>query len=677
MAYKQGRFSTYPNLPQMSLFRRSAKLAVALIACVIYASPGAAQPVANDAGFFVDNLLPIFENAQCRLCHNDNGIASRSGLRFPDAEADRDRLIAFGLSLRTFIDPEDPAKSRLVLKPTQRIQHTGGERIPPDSPDEEALLAWVNYLRTQADNEDRTATGIKPHGEIRRLTHSQYNNTVYELLGDQTRPADQFPQEDYIHGYRNQIEGQGISPILAEAYGRAAERLARNAFRGGDHRHLIPCKPASASDDSCRDAFIRSFGLKAFRRPLTSKEAQTYVRLFGLGARQEGLFLEGARMVVEAMLQSPSFLFYAEPQPPTVLRPYQTAALLSYFLWDTMPDEALLRAAKEGQLETAGEIRNQLQRMLDDPRAQQALEQFLAQWLRFDRIETAVRDRRIYPEFSAELVDSMIEETRQLFKSLVWQGGNFMEFFSAEYSFLNTSMAKLYGLSAPAAEYQRASFPADSGRAGILGQATFLTVTSKPADTSPTERGLFVREHFLCQTVPPPPPGVDATLPALSDDRPMTTRERLAVHLSNPACAGCHRLVDNIGFGFEQYDAIGRFREHQTVTIFPTQDERRRKVKTKPSEYNLPIDAAGFIQGLDGSEFSSPAELGRYLANDAGCQKCVVKQLFRYALGRTETDADQASIDRAFERFRDSRFQVKELIISIASSESFLGAPPS
>lgn len=665
----------YPNLPQMSLFRRLAKLAVVLIASVIHPSLGTSQPVANDAGFFVDKLLPIFENAQCRLCHNDNGIASRSGLRFPDVEADRDRLIAFGLSLRKFIDANDPAKSRLVLKPTQRIDHTGGERIQPGSPNEETLLTWVNYLRTQSDQENAAGTGSRPRGEIRRLTHSQYNNTVYELLGDQTRPADQFPQEDYIHGYRNQIEGQGVSPILAEAYGRAAERLARNAFRGGDHRHLIPCQPTSVSDDSCRDAFIGSFGLKAFRRPLTSKESQTYAGLFALAARQDDQFLEGTRMVVEAMLQSPSFLFYAEPQPPAALHPYQTAALLSYFLWDTTPDEALLQAAQKGQLKTDKQIRNQLRRMLDDPRAQPALEQFLAQWLRFDRIETAVRDRRIYPEFSIELVDSMIDETRQLFNSLVWRGGNFMEFFNAEYSFLNTSMAKLYGFNAPNAEFQRIAFPADSGRAGFLGQASFLTVTSKPADTSPTERGLFVREHFLCQTVPPPPPGVDTTLPALSDDRPMTTRERLAVHLSNPACAGCHLLVDNIGFGFEHYDAIGRFREHQTVTIFPTQDELRRKVKTKPSEYSLPIDATGNIQGLSNSAFSSPAELGRYLANDAGCQKCVVKQLFRYALGRTETDADQASIERAFELFRDSRFQIKELIIAIVSSESFLGTP--
>ena len=146
----------------MSLFRRSEKPAAAFIACVIYASLGMAQPVANDAGFFVDRLLPIFENAQCRLCHNDNGIASRSGLRFPDADAGRDRLIAFGLSLRTFIDADDPAKSRLVLKPTQRIEHTGGERISPDSPAEETLLAWVNYLRTQSDQDNQAATGSSP-----------------------------------------------------------------------------------------------------------------------------------------------------------------------------------------------------------------------------------------------------------------------------------------------------------------------------------------------------------------------------------------------------------------------------------------------------------------------------------------------------------------------------------
>ena len=157
----------------------------------------------------------------------------------------------------------------------------------------------------------------------------------------------------------------------------------------------------------------------------------------------------------------------------------------------------------------------------------------------------------------------------------------------------------------------------------------------------------------------------------------MTTRERLAVHLSNPSCAGCHRLVDNIGFGFEQYDAVGRFRNDEIIKIFPTQDEKRRKVKTAPSEYALPIDPSGSVLGLPDSEFSSPAQLGRRLAEDEGCRKCVVKQLFRYAVGRPENDSDQPSIDSAFERFRDSRFQLRELIIAIATSASFLGTPES
>ncbi len=655
-----------------SLFLRRLSIPALVYVCLLSAT---AAPVAEGPEFFVSQLLPILEKAQCRQCHNDNGIASRTRLRFPDAEADAGRVEAFALALRELIEPGDPDQSLLLRKPTQRIEHTGGQRIVPGSPEEEILLAWINYLARQSP--DKSATrGIDaagPEGEVRRLTHSQYNNTVHDLLGDQTRPAGQFPQEDVIHGYRNQIEGQSIPPLLAEAYNRAAERLARNAFRGGDQQSLIPCKPVSRDDGECRDAFIAGFGRRAFRRPLAPKEIETYAELFTLGAGRQGEFIDGARIVVETMLQSPSFLFYAEPSPPAALRPYQTASRLSYFLWDTLPDEALLEAAAAGRLDSGAEIEKQIRRMLKDPRARQALDQFLAQWLRFDRVETAVRDRRLFPEFSAELVDSMLEETRLLFNGIVWESGDFTEFFSANYGFLDTSLARLYGLDPPPSEFQKVSLPADSGRAGILGQATFLTVTSKPADTSPTERGLFVREHFLCQTVPPPPAGVDTTLPALSDDRPMTVRGRLAVHLSNPSCAGCHRLVDEIGFGFERYDAVGRFRSEEIVKIFPTQDELRRKVKTEPSEYSLPIDPAASVYGLPGSEFSSPSELGRYLAQDEGCQRCIVKQLFRYAVGLRENDSDQPSIDRAFERFRDSRFQFQELIIAIATSESFLG----
>jgi hypothetical protein len=228
----------------------------------------------------------------------------------------------------------------------------------------------------------------------------------------------------------------------------------------------------------------------------------------------------------------------------------------------------------------------------------------------------------------------------------------------------------LYGRPAPAEPWARTEFGPASPRAGVLGEATYLSVTSKPAETSPTERGLFIREHFLCQVVPPPPAGVNTTLPPVTDEKPMTTRERLQIHLSNPSCASCHTLVDGIGFGLEAYDAIGKFREKQEVAIFPTQDELKTRRKTKPTEYKLDIQAQGSVRGLKDSEFRSPRELGVRLAKEPVCQKCIVKQLFRYANGRAEEPQDQPAIDQAFERFRRSQFRFRELIMAVALSSN-------
>src|SRR5262249_48357250 len=163
-------------------------------------------------------------------------------------------------------------------------------------------------------------------------------------------------------------------------------------------------------------------------------------------------------------------------------------------------------------------------------------------------------------------------------------------FFTAGYAYLNNDLARLYGVAPPKQEFARVDFSPDSNRAGVLGEAAFLTLTSKPADTSPTERGLFIREHFLCQIVPPPPPGVNTTLPPPTDVQPQPNRQRLDIPLSNQACAGCHRLIDPIGFGFEHFDAIGRYREQHVVTIFPTFDEMKNRIKLKPTEHRLPID---------------------------------------------------------------------------------------
>jgi hypothetical protein len=250
----------------------------------------------------------------------------------------------------------------------------------------------------------------------------------------------------------------------------------------------------------------------------------------------------------------------------------------------------------------------------------------------------------------------------------VWEDRNFLEFFTADYAYLTPELAKLYGAPNPREPWARVEFGAGSPRAGVLGEGTYLAVTSKPADTSPTERGLFVREHFLCQIVPPPPAGVNTSLPPVTDEQPLSTRERLQAHLSNPTCANCHMLVDSIGFGLEKFDAIGKFREKQEVKIYPTADELTTRKKTKPTEYTLDIEGVGMVRGLQDSEFRSARELGRRLAREPVCQKCIVKQLFRYANGRSEEPGDSPVIEQAYERFRGSQFRFRDLIVAIASS---------
>jgi hypothetical protein len=237
-----------------------------------------------------------------------------------------------------------------------------------------------------------------------------------------------------------------------------------------------------------------------------------------------------------------------------------------------------------------------------------------------------------------------------------------MEAFTAGYSFVNSDLAAVYKVPPPARDFDRVELPASSGRAGILGHASFLTLTSKPDDTAPTGRGLFIREQFLCQQVPPPPPGVDTNLPPIEEAKPVTNRERLAIHTTDAACAGCHKLIDPVGFGFEKFDAIGMRRETHKLRFFqPGASVAARRAA--PKEVELEIDTKGFVAGLERSEFTSPRELGEVLARTTECQECVVKQLFRYMAGRMDTPADRPRIAGALEEFRKSGFRFRELMV--------------
>ena len=225
----------------------------------------------------------------------------------------------------------------------------------------------------------------------------------------------------------------------------------------------------------------------------------------------------------------------------------------------------------------------------------------------------------------------MVQETKMLLGHLVWNDGNFMDAFTADYTFLNASLAQVYGLPAPAGEFELVKFPADVRRAGILGQASFLASTAGPVETSPTARGMFVREHLLCQVVPNPPPGVNTTLPEPSADAVRAKRERMLQHVENQSCAGCHRLMDPIGFGLEKYDAIGA----GATRRWSSSAARRDATPEDGSRWRS--TSVGEIAGVPNSTFTDARELGRVLASSPICQECVVKQMFRYAFGRPET----------------------------------------
>lgn len=631
---------------------------------------------ASDEAFFADKLYPVMHTVQCDRCHNDNGVASETKLAFPRDGAGREQITAFGLKLMDYVDRKQPEKSLLLLKPTNRVEHTGGKRIKPGSDEEKLLLTWINYLASLSDEQVRAARGKIAQAErlelspltVRRLTHSQYNNTVRDLLGDQVQPANGFPKEDFIRGFKNQLEGQGISPLQAEAYGKAAERLAYAAFRGGDQQGLIPGKPTAATDAVTAEKFVQQFGLKALRRPLSDAEAKLYLGLFLREAQRTDDFLGGAKMVVEAMLQSPHFLFRVERGRGGPYEQYEIASRLSYFLWDTMPNDELLRAAERGEFATAAQIEAHARRMLADPQAKGALNEFVAQWLRFDDVLGASRDRRRYGEFNTVLAGAMVEETRRLFNHLVWVDKNFMEFFTANYTFINSDLARLYGLPEPAEEYARVSYPEKSGRAGVLGHGSFLVATSNPSETSPTSRGLFVRNQFLGHEVPAPPPGVNTSLPELSVDTPMTNRQRLAVHLNSESCASCHRLIDPIGLGFEQYNPIGAFEEKMSIRTGFSRGRSSESAKT----VELLVDTSAHVQGMPNSDFTTPKELGKILAGSKTAQRCIVKQVFRYAFGREETEHDQPVIDGVLEKFQTSGFRFQELIVGMVTSNLFL-----
>ncbi|HEV8245867.1 MAG TPA: DUF1592 domain-containing protein, partial [Polyangiaceae bacterium] len=386
---------------------------------------------------------------------------------------------------------------------------------------------------------------------IRRLTKLEYDNTVQDLLGDTSQPAQKFTAEEVGLGFTNNADVQNVSDLLVEQYETAASELAASAVQ--DLPSLLGCDPAVTGEDDCVRQFLPEFGLRAYRRPLTSPELD---RLFGFYqiSKQSADFATGVRLTLQAVLQSPYFLYRVESgasASPGVTRVsgYELASRLSYLFWASLPDRALLEAAAAGSLDTADGVRQQAQRLAQDVLHQRSLSSFFDQWLDLDKLSKSEKDPTVFPNFTPGIKAAMRKETELFTSDVAFAGGTLQTLLTADYTFLNQELAAYYGLSGPSGDtFERASLD-PARRAGLLSQGGLLAAYANVNQTSPVARGFFVRERLLCAPPAPPPPTVNAIPPTLDPD--LTTRERFEQHRTDPSCAGCHALMDPIGFGFE------------------------------------------------------------------------------------------------------------------------------
>jgi hypothetical protein len=346
------------------------------------------------------------------------------------------------------------------------------------------------------------------------------------------------------------------------------------------------------------------------------------------------------------MLQSPNFIYLVEGPGP--LTQHQMAARLSYFLWNAPPDAELSRAADDGQLGSIAAVREQAKRLLADARALEVMNDFHLQWLGLERLPKLARDENLYKEFEG-LRAPIIEETRRFVSEVMTnERGRLTTLLAAPYAIVNGPLASLYGMNAGGADWKKVTLDPKQ-RAGLLTQAAFLTAHGSIDGSSPIRRGLAVRERILCAEVPQPPPGADQNIPPLTPSQ--TTRQRFDKHRSVPSCAACHALMDKLGYGFESYDGIGRFRT---------------------TENGVPVDDSGEILGTDvDGPFQGAPELAHKLATSKQVHHCVAEQWFRYAFGRLETELDKCVLNSLVERFSGADLRVVDLMMAIVESDAF------
>jgi hypothetical protein len=465
---------------------------------------------------------------------------------------------------------------------------------------------------------------------VRRLNRAEYNHTVADLLGTKLAPADSFPGDDLGAEFDTVGSALSLSPNYVAAYEEAAHALVADLFAADAARRerVLTCDVATAGD-ACAQTILSAFARRAWRRELTAEEGQGLM-LPVASARTLGASpVEGLKAALAGVLLSPFFLFKLELDPePTSggvrrLNSHELATRLSYALWSTTPDDALASAADAEQLASDEQVAAQVDRMLADPRADRLLDRFAALWLDFSSLETHEVSDVDFPDLDPLLKVAMKAEARRYLQEFLQTPLPISSLFDSRFTFLDGVLASHYGVARAAgnpSDYLRVD-TTGTQRQGLLTLGAFLTTTSYANRTSPVRRGEYVFRRLLCDEVPPPPSDV----PELSEDagEGLTLRQRMERHREKPACIACHKLMDPIGFGLENYDGVGAYRADENGSA---------------------IDATGILP--DGTTFSGAIELGGILAKDERLPRCVTEKFMTFAIGRLVShDEDAPWID--------------------------------
>jgi len=489
---------------------------------------------------------------------------------------------------------------------------------------------------------------------LRRLTRREYNNIVGLLLGDTTHPGDQFVPESMQSGFLNGVDSALLSPAIVDDFERAATTLAKNATVATRLKDFVGCDPtATAGQDTCATNFIKTFGARAFRRPLDDGQVNDYQALYTSRKATDG-FAVAIELVVRSMLQSPYFLYRLEfgmPNPngaPLVrLTPEETATRLALLFWGGLPDATLNQAVKDGKLGTEADVRTQAMRMLADDRADAVFSDFHVQWGQLEGVPNLTKPAPFTPDIGRLLV----EETKQFVNQTLRKGdGLLTTLLTSPTTYLNKDLAAYYGVSGvTSSAFVATTMPAKQ-RMGLLTQGSLMANFAHGSDSSQVLRGKFILTQLACSPPQPPPDDVNASPPA--PDLTKTARQQLVELTGQGSCNGCHSLMNPMGFALDNFDGLGRYRAM----------DRGMPVDTS-ADVVSPADMKG--------HYSGPDDFLRALASSNQVRSCLASKWFIYAHGRVPGDQDACSLADAATTFKGDG-NIRELLLRMIETPAFL-----